>query len=66
MQISNPMINTYGHFGGFINGFLMFPILSKPIQENDGGLCGYKIWLLICLTGEIVYFVVGFLVVYLV
>ena len=65
MQFSNKSINTYVHLGGFINGFILFPILSKPLQENDGALCTYKIWFIICLIMELAFLITGFSFVYL-
>jgi len=65
MQVSNKLINTYGHLGGFLNGFLLFPVLCKPVQENDGALCSYKVWFIFCLVIELAFLIAGFLVVFL-
>lgn len=66
MQISNKMINTYIHLGGFLNGFILFPVLSKPFQDNDGALCTYKIWFYVSLILELGFFITSFLVIFLV
>jgi len=65
LQVSNKLINTYGHLGGFLNGFFLFPILSKSVQENDGALCNYKVWFIVCLVVELAFFITGFLILYI-
>ena len=53
---SNPIIDNYGHIGGLIFGFFLIFVISKPVEENDGMCCGYKIWFYVsCVTLFILY-----------
>lgn len=53
---SNPIIDNYGHIGGLIFGFFLIFVITKPVEENDGMCCGYKIWFYVsCVTLFILY-----------
>lgn len=67
IDASNPKANidVWGHVGGLIFGFCIFPVLMKPIQENDSACCNYKYWYWICLGIEVSFALGGFLGFYL-
>jgi hypothetical protein len=52
-SLNNPLIDNWGHFGGFITGLFLLFIVVNPEMENDGICCGNKVWKIIS------YFVCG-------
>ena len=60
-SITNPMIDNWGHFGGFITGFFLLFLLCKPEMENDGICCGNKVWKIISYIMNGLIFIVGFI-----
>lgn len=43
-------IDVWGHIGGLIFGFFILPVISKPVQQNDGVFCSYKYWNWLCIS----------------
>ena len=46
-SITNPLIDNWGHFGGFITGLFLLFVVTNPEMENDGICCGNKVWKII-------------------
>ena len=65
VQLTNPLINSYGHIGGFFIGFLSLSIISKSLQDGDGAVCPFKVWFIISLILEIFILIGGFIILYL-
>ena len=59
MQFGNDKINIFAHLGGFLTGIFFLPVIQKPVQENDGALCVYKVWFYVCLVSLMILFVGG-------
>ena len=57
-SITNPLIDSWGHFGGFVVGFFFLFLLADPEQENDGLCCGHYVWRIIS------YIVCGFVFIF--
>ena len=52
---SNPIIDNYGYRWTYFWFFFIF-VISKPVEENDGLCCGYKIWFYVsCMTLFLLY-----------
>ena len=58
---SDSNVDVWGHVGGLIFGYFTFPILIKPIQENDSACCSYKYWFYLCIGVDVLFAIGGFL-----
>jgi hypothetical protein len=56
----NPTVDNYGHLGGLIYGFFIFPLFVKPEDENDCACCTYRIWRIISISFSVIFYIGGF------
>jgi hypothetical protein len=61
----NPMVNKWGHLGGFLTGFFIMVVLKEPYQLGDGACCSYKTWYLISTSLTSAFTLIGFSLFYL-
>jgi len=64
-QISNPMINFWGHLGGLLVGFFLSFFLIKPYNPDDGVCCSNKIWIALSSFLISIFTITGFSLFYL-
>jgi hypothetical protein len=60
-QIGDPVINLYGHIGGFFTGLFFIYLIQKAHLPNDGLICDNKYWRMICGAFLGIFFIVGFI-----
>jgi len=63
-SISNPLIDNWGHFGGFLTGFFLLFLLCKPQMENDGVCCGNKVWKIVAYLINGIIFILGSIILF--
>jgi len=66
VQAINPTVDNFGHIGGLIYGFFVFPLLSKPENDNDPVCCTHKTWRTVSIVFCIFFYIGGFLLFFLV
>ena len=63
-SLANPMIDNWGHFGGFITGFFLLFLLVNPEIEDDGLCCKNNVWKLISYIMSGLIFVIGTIILF--
>lgn len=59
-QINNPIINLYGHIGGYFSGLFFTYLIEKSQLPNDGICCNNKYWRIICGSLLGIFLITGF------